>query len=143
MPSAIRFIAFLFAFVIAGAGPAPAQVALVGMLDCQVTRLQITRAFLSTLCSFRPVGALDVKMYTGLLTLPSNPSQTSRGASWGVYSSQPLLSVDGTYSNSRAGQSILIGSGATPTELRPLADVPGEEDGPNLAPRATELILRR
>jgi hypothetical protein len=138
----IRFLVFLVAFVIVGAGPAPAQGALVGTLDCQVTRLQVSRAFLSTLCSFWPFGALAAKTYTGLLTLPIDPLQPSHGATWGVYSSQPLLSVDGTYSKSRPGQFILIGSGADPTELRPLADVPGEEDGPNLASRATELILR-
>lgn len=141
MPSAIRFIAFLFAFVIAGAGPAPAEGILIGSLDCQMTRLQVTRALVSMSCLYWPSRSASAKTYTGLLTLPDNPSQPAR-AVWGVYSTQLRLSLEGTFSKSQPGQFVLIGSGADPTELRPLADVPGEEDGPNLASGATELILR-
>ena len=144
MRSAIRIFAFLIASVIAGAGSAPAQaqaeVPLLGSLDCQVVYPEaVVQRYRKIRCLYLPLqGAFPgfVKL-TGSLT-PIGPPPTGTRAVWGVYSLKPFSSLRGTYAQ-RSGTRMLIS--ASKTEFRPMADVPGEEVGRNLAFDATGLIL--
>lgn len=142
MRNVIGFLAFLIVFIIAAARPAPAQdeVPLVGSLDCQVRYLEaVVQRYRKISCLYLPLdGALPgfVKLI-GSLT-PKGPPPSGMRVVWGVYSLQPVSSLLGTYAR-RSGTSILIS--ASKTEFRPIADVPGEEVGRNLAFDATGLIL--
>ena len=141
--SVIRIFAFL-AFVFAGAGSAPAQapaeVSLLGSLDCQVTYPEVVvQRYRKIRCLYLPLqGAFPgfVKL-TGALT-PKGPPPSGTRAVWGVYSVKPVSSLRGTYAR-RSDTRMLIS--ASKTEFRPMADVPGEEVGRNLAFDATGLIL--
>lgn len=144
MRNVIRFFAFLVAFVVAGAGPAPAQapaeVSLLGSLDCQVTYPEVVvQRYRKIRCLYLPLHSQVpgfVKL-TGSLT-PKGPPPSGTRAVWGVYSLKPVSSLRGTYAQ-RSGTSMLIS--ASKTEFRPMADVPGEDVGRNLAFDATGLTL--
>jgi hypothetical protein len=136
----IRFLAFLVAFVITGAGPAPAQGFLIGSLDCGSTGVMVSRTVVAMRCSFLPL--FGYASFKGILTLPARPFQRSGHAAWGVYSSTQFPSLVGQYVMPQTGEDKLVGATELQPELRPLADVPGEQDGPNLAIRARRLTLQ-
>jgi hypothetical protein len=142
--SIVHFFALLVTLVAAGAGSAPAQepaeVPLLGSLDCQVTYPEVVvQRYRKIRCLFLPLQSQvpAFEELTGTLT-PIGPPPTGTRAVWGVYSLKPVTSLRGTYAQ-RSGTRMLIG--ASKTEFRPMADVPGEEVGRNLAFDATGLVL--
>ena len=144
MRSIVHFFAFLVAFVIAGAGSAPAQepaeVPLLGSLDCQVTYPEVVvQRYRKIRCLFLPLQSQvpGFEELIGTLT-PIGPPPSGTRAVWGVYSVKPFSSLRGKYAQ-RSGTRMLIS--ASKTEFRPMADVPGEQVGRNLAFDATGLIL--
>jgi hypothetical protein len=135
-----RLWAFVIASVVANAGSASAQASLVGSLDCQVVyseavvqRYRKIRCLYLSLHDYAP----GFEKLTGSLT-PKGPPPSGPRAVWGVYSLKPFSSLRGDYAR-RSGTETLVGP--SKTELRPIADVPGEEIGRNLAFDATALIL--
>jgi len=137
--SFVRLSAFAIAFVVA-ADSASAQPALVGSLDCQVVSpAAVVQRYRKIRCLYLPFhgNPPGFEKLIGSLA-PKGPPPSGPRAVWGVYSPQPLSSLRGTYAR-RAGTRTLVGASAT--ELRPIADVPGEEVGRNLAFDATGLTL--
>ena len=140
MASFVRLSAVLIAFVVAGADSAWAQPALLGSLDCQVVYPEaVVQRYRKIRCLFLPLhgNIPGFEKLTGSLT-PKGPPPSGPRAVWGVYSLKPLSSLRGTYAR-HPGKRVLVG--ASKTELRPMADVPGEEIGRNLAFDATGLTL--
>lgn len=144
MRSVIRIFAFLIASVIAGAGSVPAQAQaealLLGSLDCQVVYSEaVVWRYRKIRCLYLPLysNVPGFEKLTGSLT-PKGPPPSGTRAVWGVYSVKPLSSLRGTYVRHSTTRMLIS---ASKTEFRPMADVPGEDVGRNLAFDATGLIL--
>ncbi len=130
----------IIAFAGAGAGSASAQASLAGSLDCQVVYpASVALRYFKIRCLYLPLHGYPpgFEQLTGSLT-PKGPPPSGLRTVWGVYSQQPLSSLAGTYAR-RTDTRVLVSASAT--ELRPIANVPGEEIGHNLAFDATALIL--
>lgn len=137
----VRISFFAAALLVGGVGSASAQL-LAGTLDCGVDPQVRVSGTLSASCTYWPFPGLP-STSKGVARLLPMRGPSSGHMVWGVYSSGVIVPLlQGTFVTPAGGGGRLIGRPGNLITLDPMADVPGEGVGHNLARFVRQLTLQ-